>query len=135
MRLRSARPRGLQDECGSQTCIFLREHSGYEAAVSCDGSFHSDPHISSTCADSAFVALELAQDHSADIGCRSQLRELTGFKRLLPSLQERDTGNRSWETPELVEREVAETTKEDTASWRNKTLPGSGPAETLEDDR
>ncbi|KAJ1206414.1 hypothetical protein NDU88_001819 [Pleurodeles waltl] len=101
----------------------------------CDGSFPSDPHTSPTCADSALVALELAQDHSADIGCRSQPRELTGFKRLLPSLQERDTGNRSWETPELMEREDAETTNEDAASWRNKTLPGSGPAETLEDDR
>ncbi|KAJ1170500.1 hypothetical protein NDU88_002375 [Pleurodeles waltl] len=76
-----------------------------------------------------------AQDHSADIGCRSQPQELKGFKRLLPFLQESDTGNRSWETSELVEREGAETTNEDAASWRNETLPGSGPAETLENDR
>ncbi|KAJ1172129.1 hypothetical protein NDU88_003979 [Pleurodeles waltl] len=44
------------------------------------------------------------------------------------------TGNRSWETPELVEREDAETTNEDAASWKNETLPGSGLAGTLEDD-
>ncbi|KAJ1205588.1 hypothetical protein NDU88_001016 [Pleurodeles waltl] len=99
------------------------------------GLLHSDPHTSPTCVVSAFVAPELAQDHSADIGCLSQPQELRGFKRQLPSLQESDTGNRSWETPALVEREDAETTNEDAVLWRNETLPGSGPAETLEDDR
>ncbi|KAJ1170722.1 hypothetical protein NDU88_002595 [Pleurodeles waltl] len=101
----------------------------------CDGSLHSDPHSSRTCAYSAFVSLELAQDHSAGIGCLTTPRELRGFKRQLTSLQEGGAGNRSWEAPEFVEGKDAETTNEDAASWRNGTLPESGPPETLEDGR
>ncbi|KAJ1105144.1 hypothetical protein NDU88_002552 [Pleurodeles waltl] len=101
----------------------------------CDGSLHSDPHSSQTCADSAFVAPELAQDHSAGIGCLTPPRELRGVKRQLTSLQEESAGNRSWEAPEFVEGKDAETTNEDAASWRNGTPPESGPPETLEDGR
>ncbi|KAJ1112966.1 hypothetical protein NDU88_001226 [Pleurodeles waltl] len=101
----------------------------------CDGSLHSDPHSSRTCADSAVVSPELAQDHSAGIGCRTPPRELREFKRQLTSLRGESAGNRSWEAPEFMEGKDGETTNEDAASWRNGTLPESGPPETLEDGR
>ncbi|KAJ1216553.1 hypothetical protein NDU88_004154 [Pleurodeles waltl] len=103
--------------------------------IACGGSFQSDPHSSRTCADSAFVAPELAQDHRAGIGCLTPPRELRGFKRQLPSLPGDDAGNRSWETPEVVDTKDAETTKEAAASWRNGPPPESEPPETLEDGR
>ncbi|KAJ1162228.1 hypothetical protein NDU88_002697 [Pleurodeles waltl] len=80
----------------------------------------------------------MVHDGSSDFRTKSSLSSAltsNASQQFKSQYEERDTGNRSWETPELVEREDAETTKEDAASWRNKTLPGSGPAETLEDDR